>query len=821
MLSDDVNQHAALQQSSPTASSVDAVNYEGLRAENERLKLALEASGVVGLWDWMVDTNLLHGDTNFARLYGLDPSRTAAGLTMEQYQEFVIAGDIPALQQNILATFESGADFLVEYRLAIPNEPIRWVECKGKLICDVSGRAVRFSGTAVDITERKQQEAVTRAAVVAARENSERMHLALAAGAIIGTWVWDIGRDEFSLDEGLANAFGLDTSIGPAAPRIARIIDAVHPDDKPALLAAVESALHTRSGYICQYRVKNVEGLYYWVEANGRVESDVSGRAYRFPGVLINISARRAVENERDKIAAELRTLNLTLEQRISERTAERDLMWETSPDLLLIIDFEGYFCRVNPAWKKLLGYCPQELVGHHVNEFVVRYDHAKTVEAYEAAATGTATSVENCYRHKDGSLRWFSWVAAPAGDLTYATGRDVTIEKERAATLLETQEALRQSQKMEAVGQLTGGLAHDFNNLLASISGALQVLKVKLQRGQYIGLERYVDIGESSVRRAASLTQRLLAFSRRQTLDPKPTDVRRLVAGMDELLRRSLGPIVEMTVISEDDLWLTKVDPPQLENALLNLYINARDAMMPGGGRLTLTMSNEWLSECREENDVPAGEYVLLRISDTGTGMPPEVLTRIFDPFYTTKPIGEGTGLGLSMVYGFVRQSEGQVTVTSVLGVGTTMCLYLPRYSGTMPTAESVEAQRVESAQGENVLVIDDETALREIVEEVLRDAGYRVFTAQDGPTGLLILDSNTPIDLLVTDVGLPGGLNGRQVADTARASRPGLKVLFITGYADAAVVGNGRLDEGMEVMTKPFDLSALVGKVHKLIRA
>lgn len=821
MLSNDVDQHAALHQSSPTASSVDAVNYEGLRAENERLKLALEASGVVGLWDWMVDTNLLHGDTNFARLYGLNPSRTAAGLTMEQYQEFVIAEDIAALQQNIRATFESGADFLVEYRLAIPNEPIRWVECKGKLIYDVSGRAVRFSGTAVDITQRKQQEAVTRAAVVAARENSERMHLALSAGAIIGTWVWDIGREEFSLDEELANAFGLDTSIGPAAPRIARIIDAVHPDDKPALLAAVESALHTRSGYICQYRVKNVEGLYYWVEANGRVESDVSGRACRFSGVLININARRAVENERDRIAAELRTLNLTLEQRISERTAERDLMWETSPDLLLIIDFEGYFCRVNPAWKKLLGYCPQELVGHHVNEFVVRYDHAKTVEAYEAAATGTATSVENCYRHKDGSLRWFSWVAAPAGDLTYATGRDVTIEKERAATLLETQEALRQSQKMEAVGQLTGGLAHDFNNLLASISGALQVLKVKLQRGQYIGLERYVDIGESSVRRAASLTQRLLAFSRRQTLDPKPTDVRRLVAGMDELLRRSLGPIVEMTVISEDDLWLTKVDPPQLENALLNLYINARDAMMPGGGRLTLTMSNEWLTECREEYDVPAGEYVLLRISDTGTGMPPEVLTRIFDPFYTTKPIGEGTGLGLSMVYGFVRQSEGQVTVTSVAGVGTTMCLYLPRYSGTMPAAEHVGAQRVESAQGENVLVIDDETALREIVEEVLRDAGYRVFTAQDGSTGLRILDSNTPIDLLVTDVGLPGGLNGRQVADTARASRNGLKVLFITGYADAAVVGNGRLDEGMEVMTKPFDLSALVGKVHKLIRA
>jgi CheY-like chemotaxis protein len=371
----------------------------------------------------------------------------------------------------------------------------------------------------------------------------------------------------------------------------------------------------------------------------------------------------------------------------------------------------------------------------------------------------------------------------------------------------------------MEAVGQLTGGLAHDFNNLLASISGGLQVLKFKLQRGQYHGLERYIDIGESSVRRAASLTQRLLAFSRRQTLDPKPTDVNRLIAGMDELVRRSIGPMVELEVINEQDLWPTKVDASQLENALLNLCINARDAMMPGGGKLTLVTANKSIDELSAERTIPPGQYISLCVSDTGTGMPPEVIERIFDPFYTTKPLGEGTGLGLSMVYGFVRQSGGEVQVHSEVGIGTSMCLYLPRHAGAALADEPVETSSIARGQGETVLLIEDEHTLRDIVEEVLRDAGYRVLTAQDGPTGLQILRSNTRVDLLVTDVGLPGGLNGRQVADAARVWRPKLKVLFITGYADTAAVGNGRLDPGMEVITKPFEIGRFANKVRVLI--
>lgn len=514
-----------------------------------------------------------------------------------------------------------------------------------------------------------------------------------------------------------------------------------------------------------------------------------------------------------------LQELNENLEGIVAERTRERDRMWDTTQDLMLLIDFAGVFRRVNPAWTVVLGYDEKELVGHHINEFVIPDFHQANVNAYNKASRGEQLSMVNCYRHKDGSPRWIAWTAAPDEHVIYANGRDITAEREQAVALANAEEALRQSQKMEAVGQLTGGLAHDFNNLLASISGGLQVLKLKLQRGQFSGLERYVDIGESSVRRAAALTQRLLAFSRRQTLDPKPTDVSRLIAGMDDLVRRSVGPTVDVQVIDAPDLWPTRIDASQLENALLNLCINARDAMLPAGGKLTLTTANRSIDEYHREPNMAPGEYVVLSVSDTGSGMPPEVIERIFDPFYTTKPLGEGTGLGLSMVYGFVHQSGGQVRVSSEVGIGTTMSLYLPRYVGTVAAEDSIASAPFESGHGETVLIIEDEPVLRELIEEVLRDAGYRVFTAQDGPTGLQVLRSNTHIDLLITDVGLPGGLNGRQVADAARIWRQNLKVLFITGYADAATIGDGGLAPGMEVMTKPFDISIFANRIGSLV--
>ena len=392
---------------------------------------------------------------------------------------------------------------------------------------------------------------------------------------------------------------------------------------------------------------------------------------------------------------------------------------------------------------------------------------------------------------------------------------------RQRTSELMAAEEALRQAQKMEAVGQLTGGLAHDFNNLLASISGSLQVLRIKLARGQLEGTARYIEMGLESVTRAAALTQRLLAFARRQTLDARPTDVNRLIAGMEDLIRRTVGGAVTIDVAGLADLWTTRIDPPQLESALLNLCINARDAMMPAGGRITIGTANEAVDGAAEAEDgLAAGDYVVLSVADTGAGMTPEVLARIFDPFFTTKPLGQGTGLGLSMVYGFVRQSGGQVRVSSQVGAGTTMRLYLPRHEGQAEALEvAPTAQEPEGGRGETVLVIEDQEPIRMVIAEVLESAGYHVVTASDGPGGLHVLQRPGRVDLLITDVGLPGGLNGRQVADAGRVDRPALKVLFITGYAEGAAVGDGQLDSGMEILTKPFDLEVLAARVRAII--
>ena len=384
----------------------------------------------------------------------------------------------------------------------------------------------------------------------------------------------------------------------------------------------------------------------------------------------------------------------------------------------------------------------------------------------------------------------------------------------------VQAEEALRQAQKMEAVGQLTGGIAHDFNNLLAAISGSLELLERRLSEGRLSGVQRYISAAQEGARRAATLTQRLLAFSRRQTLDPRPADLNKLVAGMEDLIRRSVGPTIELEVVGAGGLWATKADISQLENSLLNLCINARDAMAPDGGRLTIETANKWLDEhAARERELSPGQYISLCVTDTGSGMTPEVIARAFDPFYTTKPLGEGTGLGLSMVYGFVRQSGGQVRIYSEIGGGTTVCLYLPRYIGEVDSPEDKPDHVTGEGQGETVLVVEDEPTIRMLIVEELEENGYRAIEAADGPSGLRIIQTDTRIDLLVTDVGLPGGMNGRQVADAARLARPDLKVLFITGFAENAAVGNGLLGPGMEVITKPFVMAAFVNKIRDLI--
>jgi PAS domain S-box-containing protein len=604
-------------------------------------------------------------------------------------------------------------------RVALTGEPAnfesyakafqRWFDVRAIRVGEPDERQIAIFFN--DVTQRRMAEERLRASEALAREHAERVQLALAAGAIIGTWHWDLPTDCFTVDEAFATAFGLDPELGRTGLGLEQVIATVHPDDKQGLAAAIGEAIGRGGAYAHQYRVRRADGRYYWIEANGRVDHAQDGTPLRFPGVLLDVQERRALQEERDRNAAALRALTETLEQRVVERTTE----------------------------------------------------------------------------------------------------------------LMRAEEQLRQSQKMEAVGQLTGGLAHDFNNLLAGISGSLELMQAHIRRGRFEGLERYIGIAQGATRRAAGLTHRLLAFSRRQTLTPKPTNVNQLISGMEELVRRTIGPAVTLEVVGSAGLWPALIDPGQLENALLNLCINARDAM-PDGGRIAIETANVALdAAAATAHGLPEGPYLSLCVTDTGTGMPPEVVARVFEPFFTTKPIGEGTGLGLSMIHGFAQQSGGQVSIESEVGRGTRVWLYMPRHHGEVDGDDvaPTPADAARAREGQTVLVVDDEPSVRMLVAEVLEDLGYTALEAEDSAAGLRLLESGARIDLLVTDVGLPGGMNGRQMADAARVRRPDLKVLFITGYAETSVLGGGRLAPGMHVLTKPFPIETLGSTIKALIDA
>jgi PAS domain S-box-containing protein len=663
-----------------------------------------------------------------------------------------------------------------------------------------------------DVAERTRA-AIERFRAEASRRESEEQFRAFAQAMPNHVWAADANGGLYWFNEQVYAYSGA----APGELDGSAWVGIVHPDDVEAAGRAWAAALATGTLYETEFRIRRADGTYRWFLVRAEPIRGSDGSVTRWIGTNTDIEDRR-------RAAAQLERLNEALEQQVEERTRDRDRMWRLSTDVMLVADFQARIEAVNPAWTTLFGWSEAELLGGDFMSLVHSDDVAPTLAEVGKLAQGIRTlRFENRYRHKDGSYRWLSWTAVPDESHIHAVGRDMQAEKEAEQALAKTEEALRQSQKMEAVGQLTGGLAHDFNNLLTGISGSLELLQTRMSQGRLTDLDRYINAAQGASKRAAALTHRLLAFSRRQTLDPKPTDVNTLIHGMEDLIRRTVGPSVHIEVVGAAGLWPALVDPPQLENALLNLCINARDAM-PDGGRITIETANKWLDDrAAKERDLPPGQYLSLCVTDTGTGMTPDVITRAFDPFFTTKPTGQGTGLGLSMIYGFARQSGGQVRIYSEVGQGTTMCIYLPRHYGAAEGAENLPdlASAPRAEQGETVLIVDDEPSIRMLVTEVLEDLGYTAIEAADAASGLKVLQSDVRIDLLVTDVGLPGGMNGRQMADAGRVPRPDLKVLFITGYAENAAVGNGHLEPGMAVLTKPFVMEALASRIKDLIAA
>ncbi|MGQ5315779.1 PAS domain-containing protein [Xanthomonas arboricola pv. corylina] len=596
--------------------------------------------------------------------------------------------------------------------------------------------------------------------------------------------------------------------------------------ERRQILIEAAAALESGSGMDERWHVRK-SGQRFWANGSLMVLRDETGAAIGFVKVL------------RDRTAERLASEAL--------RESERRL------DALVRASSQSIF-SASADWREL-----RQLVGEGAlsdalsaslnwqQEMVHPDDRARLAEAIaHSIVNKTGLDVEYRVLDADQRVGWTLMRAIPLLDEReqivewFGTAADITDKRlaeqqlrqltetleervrERSAALLLAEEKLRQSQKMEAVGQLTGGLAHDFNNLLTAISVGLELLQTRIEQGKYDRLERYVEMAQSSAARATALTQRLLAFSRRQTLAPTSLEVQALVQGMHDIIARTLGPSIALQLRPAAAPWKVLVDAPQLENALLNLCINARDAM-PDGGELTIAVANRVLDAgAAQQLDLPIGEYVCLSVQDTGTGMSADVMSKVFEPFFTTKPIGQGTGLGLSMIYGFTRQSGGHVRIDSEVGVGTTMALYLPRFDGVLAQDEAVPATEQplrSTAPSCTVLLVEDETAIRVLMSEVLSEAGYRVIETAEGNAAVERLRSQETIDLLVTDVGLTGGLNGRQVADAGRQYRPTLPVLFVTGYAATAAVGAGQLEEGMEVLTKPFLTVDLERRVAQLL--
>ncbi|MFC3607687.1 ATP-binding protein [Stutzerimonas tarimensis] len=576
----------------------------------------------------------------------------------------------------------------------------------------------------VDVTEQMQNEArLSEAAFhykLSAhnhRLSEQRLQLALEASDLLGIWDWDLRESDYRQQPDFFSLVPMNMPGATPGLSLKSFTDHIHPSDRERMLAAIDHCIHHSGSLAERYRLNGIDEEVRWAFARGRCHYDDQGTPLRFPGAIMDITRQQASEEALRQSEAELRELNETLESRIQERTSA-------------------------------------------------------LAEVYERLLAEMA-------------------------------------KREQA------QEALRQAQKMEAVGQLTGGIAHDFNNMLTGIIGGLDLIQHYIKSGRHSETQRFIEAATTSANRAAALTHRLLAFSRRQPLDLKRVDLNALIESMRELFIRTLGPHILIQPDLDHSAWAAISDENQLESALLNLVINARDAM-PDGGTLRIATRNLKLEPGTRLGDLPPGQYVVLSVSDSGCGMSPKVLASAFEPFFTTKPIGQGTGLGLSMIYGFVRQSGGHVQLTSESDVGTEVSLYLPVHEGELHTEEA-QVQPARSAlarQGEAVLVLEDDAAVRLLVVELLAELGYEVLEAAEGAAALALLESPARIDLLVSDVGLPG-MNGRQVADLARERRPDLRILFMTGYA-AQAASSGFLEPGMDLISKPFTVDTLIRHVQ-----
>lgn len=816
-----------------TLANQTAVPHFALTSE-ERLQLALDAKAIAGTWYWDVQQDHFTADARFARYFSLDVETMRHGTRLAEVIQSIYPEDEPKVRRLISDALDNGGPYCAEYRVQQLDGSYHWIEANGHVTHDAEGRPVSFPGVLIDIDARKRRELYQDALIALGdrlRDLRSEEEIAVASAQVCAR-VLQIARAGYGAIDGLGTnvrvvgdwcvAASVDSLLGPcelddvgmfldelsAGQTVA--IEDVRTDARiGAKAAAALAPTQVRS-------LLNVPLMHEGRLVGVFIADHFEARRWRDDEIAFvrGLADRTWAAIVAVRALDQMRRVNADLEREVRQRAADRNLLWRISGDLMLVAHFDARIVAVNPAWHKRLGWSDQELVGHSFLDLIHPDDLARTIDAATAVRHGTSFPVfENRYRCKDGSYRHIAWSAGPAEDVLVATGRDVTDVRAQQDLLQQAEEKLRQSQKMEAVGQLTGGIAHDFNNLLTIISTSVQLLR-RSQPEERRHL-RLIDAISGAVSHASKLTGQLLAFARKQSLQPVVFDARRNILDMREMVQTLVGARVSVHVDGDADPYWVDADPGQFDTAIVNMVANARDAM-DSAGHIEITLERVAAMPAMRQHAPVEGDFIAVSVIDTGAGIAVDQLEKVFDPFFTTKPVGQGTGLGLSQVFGFAKQSGGDVQVRSELGRGTTFTLYLPLAARQQASASALAAQTASVSGSGKILLVEDNHSVATVARAALEDMGYTVHACDSGAEALeVIAQASDQFVALFTDV-MMAGIDGIALAREVRSRYPELPILLASGYSSVLASSE---DRGFPLVAKPYGLDQLKEALQKAI--